>query len=50
MKEHDKLSTRLSQILIKFNNGNRVTIEDLSEDVVVKFSNIISNIEEEIKI
>lgn len=32
MKEHDKLSTRLSQILIKFNNGDRVTIEDLAEE------------------
>lgn len=30
--EHDKLSTRLSQILIKFNNGDRVTIEDLAEE------------------
>lgn len=32
MKEYDKLSTRLSQILIKFNNGDRVTIEDLAEE------------------
>ncbi len=30
--EHDKLSTRLSQILIEFNNGDRVTIEDLAEE------------------
>lgn len=32
MKDHDKLSTRLAQILAKFNQGDRVTIEALSEE------------------
>lgn len=32
MKEHDKLSTRLSQILAKFSQGDKVTIEDLTQE------------------
>lgn len=35
MKDHDKLSTRLTQILTKFNNGERFTIIELAQEFSV---------------
>ncbi len=32
MKEYDKLGTRLVQILLKFNNGESVSVEELAQE------------------
>jgi predicted DNA-binding transcriptional regulator YafY len=37
-KEHDTLAIRLSQILIMFNNGKRLSVEELAVEFAVEFA------------
>jgi len=46
MKSHDKIATRLAQILNKFNSGERVSVDELSEEFGVTKRTIQRDINE----
>lgn len=45
-EEHDKLATRLTQILTKFNNGERFTLEELAQDFDVSLRTVERDLKE----
>ena len=45
MNKHDKIATRLSLILTKLNNGERLSVEDLAKELLeFKISEVLNHI------